>query len=270
MKMNAKIKKVLFILIIILIIYNILNSQDLNKFTTVNFNKYFTKFNGCFMLQDQTNKKNITYNENKCNIQISPCSTFKIIHSLIGLETKILQDENTIIKWDGTLYPISSWNKNQTLASAVSNSVVWYFQKVALKIGINNEQYYLNKINYGNKDISGGITKFWLESSLKISPKEQMDFLIKFYNNELPFSKRNIEIVKKIIILNKNNNTIISGKTGSGVIENKNVNGWFIGYIEKDKNVYYFVTNIESNDNATGLKAKEITLNILKDLKILE
>lgn len=85
---------------------------------------YFTGFNGCFILYDESNNEYTIYNENKIQIRVSPCSTYKIIHSLIGLETGVLKDENTVFKWDGTQYPIESWNKDQTLTSAVSNSVV--------------------------------------------------------------------------------------------------------------------------------------------------
>jgi beta-lactamase class D len=38
-----------------------------------------------------------------------------------------------------------------------------------------------SKISYGNQDISGGIDQFWLSSSLKISPKEQADFMEALY-----------------------------------------------------------------------------------------
>ncbi len=136
---------------------------------------------------------------------------------------------------------------------------------MALAVGKDREQNYLDKINYGNKDLSGEITNFWLQSSLKISPMEQIEILKRFYYYQLPFSKRNINIVKKILILLQENGAKISGKTGSGVIDNKNVNGWFIGYLEKDKNIYFFAANIEGEEGATGYKAREIALKILKN-----
>ncbi len=233
--------------------------------TIEDLNGYFTGYNGCFILFDETANKYTIYNPDGCRTRVPPCSTFKIIHSLIGLETKVLDDENTLFKWDGTLYPSKDWNKDQTLASAVSHSVVWYFQQVALKVGLEREQFYIDKVNYGNKDISGGLTNFWLQSSLKISAEEQIEILRKFYYNQLPFSKQNIDIVKKILILSKNGEKFLSGKTGSGVIENKNVNGWFVGYIEDAGKVLFFASNIEGAEGATGYTAKEITLKILKN-----
>lgn len=229
------------------------------------FSKYFKGYEGGFVLYDQNKDEYYIYNEEKSKKRMSPCSTFKIINSLIGLETDVLKDENTIYKWDGEKHSIGEWNKDHTLATAVSNSVVWYFKKVASEVGNERMQSYLNKINYGNKDISGGITQFWLQSSLKISPMEQVGMLRNLYNYRLPSSERNINIVKKIIKLSDQDGIILSGKTGSG-----GVNGWFVGYVERQGNVFYFATNIEAEQNATGIKAKEITMEILRDKNIIQ
>lgn len=257
-------------------------SKEMNsteKVLNEDLSKYFTGYEGSFVLFDKNKNEYTIFNQSKSQKQVPPCSTFKIINSLIGLETKILKDENTSFKWDGTDYSIESWNKDQTLKSAVSNSVVWYFQILASKIGEDKMQDYINKVNYGNKDISGGITKFWLQSSLKISPIEQVDILRKFYDYQLPFSKRNIDIVKDVIVLTTENGIKLSGKTGSGskpennAPESKYINGWFVGYIEKNEDVYFFATNIEANETAEksagGQEAKEITLKILKDKNYL-
>lgn len=235
------------------------------KVVSENLARYFEGFDGCFVLFDQNKNEYFIYNEAKSKRQISPCSTFKIVNSLIGLETNVLQDENTTFKWNGKRYPIESWNKDQTLKSAVSNSVVWYFQEVASRIGEERMQSYLNKVDYGNKDISGGLTKFWLQSSLKISPREQVDMLRKLYNNKLPFSARNINIVKKVLILSNSNGIVLSGKTGSGTFDKKGVNGWFVGYVEQGGKVLFFATNITAKDNASGAKAQQITMQILKE-----
>ncbi len=249
-------------------------SKDLKnneKVISEDLSEYFVGYEGTFVLFDKNKNEYTIFNEEKSLKQVPPCSSFKIINSLIGLETKVIEDENTTFKWDGTKYPIESWNNDHTLKTAIQNSVVWYYQKLASQVGEEKMQDFLNKINYGNKDISGGITTFWLQSSLKISPREQVDVLRKFYDYQLPFSKKNIDIVKNIIVLSDENGIKLSGKTGSGLMPNdeKFINGWFVGYVEKDKNVYIFATNIEANDSsdksASGQEAKEITLQILKD-----
>lgn len=249
------------------------NTKNENVITE-DLSKYFDGYEGSFVLFDKNKSEYIIYNQQKSEKRVSPCSTFKIINSLIGLESKVLENENTTFKWTGKKYPIESWNKDQTLKSAVANSVVWYFAILSTQIGEERMQDYLNKFDYGNKDISGGLTKFWLQSSLKISPREQVDMLRKFYDYQLPATKRNIDIAKDVITLSNEGSTKLSGKTGSGgkSLNDKYINGWFVGYVEKDKYVYIFATNIEavasSNKSAGGKEAKEITLKILKDKKL--
>lgn len=238
--------------------------------TTEDLSSYFEGYEGCFVLLDKKTGGYKVYNAEKSREQVPPCSSFKIYNSLIGLETGVIKDENTVFEWDGTKYSIDSWNKDHSMKTAISNSVVWYYQKLASLVGQEKMQEYLDQIGYGNKDISGGITKFWLQSSLKISPMEQVDMLKRFYDYELPFSRRNVDIVKKIIVLSDNNGAVLSGKTGSGAdSDGRYINGWFIGYVEKGGNVYIFAANIEptgdSGNAASGQTAKDITMEILKD-----
>lgn len=231
---------------------------------------FFEGFKGTFVLYDQNNDNYIIYNEEQAEKRVSPCSTFKIYNSLIGLESGVLDKEDvyTLIKWNGKEYTISSWNRDHTLASAISNSVVWYYQEVASRVGSQRMQEYINKLHYGNQDISGGITQFWLRSSIKISAKEQVELLRKLYSYELPFEKENIDIVKRIIVLS-NENAVFSGKTGSGYENDKYIFGWFVGCIERDGNKYFFATNIEGDDGAHGGKAREITKAILREKGLL-
>ena len=163
------------------------------------------------------------------------------------------------------------WNKDHDLHSAIANSVVWYYQEVARRIGKETMQKYIDEVGYGNKDISGGIDKFWLGSSLKISPNEQVEFLRKLYFGELPFSERNMDIVKDIMRLDSlPSGAVFSGKTGTGLnAERTGTNlGWFVGTVELGSNLYIFATNIHGED-ANGKKAKDITLEILKSIRVL-
>ena len=235
------------------------------------FGHYFKGIEkGTFVLYDETNDQHLIYNLTQSEAKLSPCSTFKIYNSLAGLEYRVLnsKDQKTLKKWDGSPQPYDNWKKDHTLSSAIQNSVVWYFQELATQIGETRMQVFLNKINYGNKDISGGLTTFWLQSSLKISAQEQVDLIHKLYAVELPIKAKNIEILKKNITLYNQNGVQIMGKTGSGDEEGKWVLGWFVGVVEKDGKRYFFATNIEGPDGAYGGKAKSITFSILKELGI--
>lgn len=233
--------------------------------------KFFTGYEGTFVLYDEINDQYTIYNEQQSNARLSPCSTFKIYNSLIALESGVVDKEDvfTLIKWDGTQYPFPAWNRDQTLSSAMSNSVVWYYQELARRVGVEKMQYFIDQLHYGNQDISGGIDHFWLRSSLTISAKEQVELLKQLYNGTLPFTAENMAIVRKIIVLSADNNLTFSGKTGSGYQDGQYILGWFVGSLEKDGHKYYFATNIVNNQAADGGKAREITKLILKDLGLL-
>jgi bla regulator protein BlaR1 len=226
---------------------------------------YFAGASGSFVLYDQNKHEYLIYDEADSQRRASPCSTYKILNSLIGLETGVVQDENTLFKWDGTRYDIPEWNRDHTLASAYANSVVWYYQKLASQVGAEQMQHFLDEVHYGNANISGGLTKFWLDSSLRISPLEQVLFLRKLYANDLPFSQRSMEITKRIMVLSKGNGSVLSGKTGSagGHI------AWFVGYLERGNNVYFFATKVEGKEIEIA-RARKITEAILRDKQLLQ
>lgn len=244
--------------------------SDKQKGYETDFSKFFDGYSGAFVLYDVNNKYYIRHNEVQCNKRLSPCSTFKIPNSLIALETGVAADENFELKWDGKKQPIDSWNRDHTLKTAIANSVVWYYRELARRIGEEKMKDYIEKINYGNKDISGGLDKFWLMSSIAISANEQVEFLKKLYSNQLPFSERTINIVKDIMILEKEDLYVLRGKTGSGESKDSNyTQGWFVGYVTHENNAFIFATNIIAPEKANGMKAKEITLAILKSLKLM-
>lgn len=187
--------------------------------------------------------------------RLSPCSTFKILNSLIALETNIIKDENEIIPWDGKIREYDFWNKDHSMRSAISVSAVWFYQKLAHRVGEKRMQELVSKVSYGNNDTSKTLIDFWLgNGSLKISLAEQALFLSKLVRQELPFSKRSMEIVKDIVKLD---NTV-SGKTGScgGV-------GWFVGFVQEPQSTKVFAFALKGK-GASGVEAKRITLEYLK------
>ena len=229
-------------------------------------------YTGAFVLYESQSNRYIRYNPERCAEEFLPASTFKILNSLIGLETGVIPDENYVIPWDGTKYSIASWNQDHSLKTAIQNSVVWYYQELARRVGKDQMKTWVEKAGYGNQDISGNLDSFWLDGSLRISANEQVDFLQRLYDNRLPFSDRNIIIVKGLIIQKTTPDYQLSGKTGSTQRAAIHV-GWFVGYVEKTGNVYYFATNIESDSNdgmANGETARKITMDILRKLSILD
>jgi beta-lactamase class D len=232
---------------------------------------YFQGHKGAFVLLDQKANRYTRYNPERCAEGFLPASTFKILNALIGLETGVIPDENYVIKWDGTQNQIPEWNQDHTFKSAIKYSVVWYFQELARRVGPDRMKHYVDAAGYGNKDIGGKIDSFWLDGNLRISADQQVEFLKRFYANDLPFSERSLRIVKSLLVLNKTAGFTLSGKTGS-VVRAATYQGWFVGYLETLGNVYFFATNMESTNPdglANGATARQISLDILKSLKLL-
>ncbi len=230
---------------------------------------YFQGFEGAFVLYNQENNSTLRYNPQRCATRFLPASTFKIVNSLIGLETGVIPDENYVIAWDGTQYPVASWNRDHSLKTAIQNSVVWYYRELARRVERDQMQAYIDAIGYGNRDISGSVDYFWLDGSLQISADEQLELLERLARNDLPFSQRSLDIVKEIILLESSEEFTLRGKTGYGEVDGIHT-GWFVGYIEKQGQLAFFALNIGgSNNEANGSKAKEIALDILQGLNLL-
>ncbi|WP_350301361.1 BlaR1 family beta-lactam sensor/signal transducer [Peribacillus frigoritolerans] len=230
--------------------------------------QFFKGYEGSFVLYDHNAQQYRIYNEEKSTLRVSPDSTYKIYSALFALESNVISTEESKLSWDGTEQPYEAWNMDQDVSSALQKSVNWYFQELDRRTGFETIQSNLQEINYGNSDVSGEFSEFWNESSLKISPVEQVQLLQAFYNNQFGYKERHIQAVKEALLLEKHEEARLSGKTGTGAVNGKNINGWFIGYVETKNNTYFFATNIQNEDDSSGSKAGEITLSILKDLGI--
>ena len=238
------------------------------NYSEIDFRNYFGKYEGSFVLYDLKKDTWKIHDMERATLRIAPNSTYKIYNALFGLEKDIITPENSFIKWNGITYPFEAWNKDQILSSAMSASVNWYFGYIDEQLGETSVQEYLHKIGYGNEDLSGNFSSYWMESSLKISPIEQVELLTRLQNQNLGFTPENVNAVKNAIHISSSSFGNFYGKTGTGRVNGQDINGWFIGFIENRDNTYFFATNIQSEQHATGSKASDITLSILSDLNI--
>lgn len=234
----------------------------------IDLSKYFGEYEGSFVLYDLQKDIWKIHDIERATLRVAPNSTYKIYNALFGLENGIITPGNSLIDWNGNTYPFEAWNADQTLSSAMSASVNWYFACIDEQLGRASVQEYLHKIAYGNKDLSGDFSSYWMESSLKISPIEQVELLTKLQNHNLGFTPENVKAVKDAIHISSSSFGDFYGKTGTGRVNGQDINGWFIGFIERQNNTYFFATNIQSEQRATGSKASDITLSILSDLNI--
>lgn len=248
-----------------------------NAFGQTISQKTFESFSlkGSTTIFDLKNKKWLYSDSSDTEKETLPASTFKILNSLIALEQKVVIDENQVIKWDGTEKTffgarVESWNKDTDLKTAFKNSTVWFYVEMAKKIGRKSYKKYFRKCDYGNGNLIEKGVDFWNYGDFAISPRNQIEFLVKLHENNLPFSKEIIEKVKKIMISEQTENYSIRDKTGWTKQNGIDI-GWHVGYLQTNENVYFFATRIikllsENNPNFSKAR-KEITKAILKELK---
>ena len=243
-------------------------NENNRTITYIDLSDAFEEYNGSFVFYDATEDSWQIYNKEYATARISPASTFKIYSALFSLETGIITPEQSLIPWDGQNYMYDLWNADQTLESAMQNSVTWYFQALDQQTNLSSIKKYVQEIGYGNQIVEGDASSYWINSSLKISPVEQVEMLKKLYYNQFGFSPENIKAVKDSICLYSTDDGTLSGKTGTEEVSGHNTSGWFIGYVEKDSHTYFFATNIQNEKLASGPLAAELTFSILSDLEL--
>lgn len=229
---------------------------------------YFDGYEGSFVLYDLEEDHWEIYNMDRALTRVPPDSTYKIYDALFALEEGIITPEDTLLPWDKTTQPFDEWNQDQTLASAMAASVNWYFQALDRQLGKAVLRSYVQKIGYGNEQITGELSSYWLESSLKISPAEQVKLLTGLHQNSFGFAPEHILAVKDSLLLAESEQGAIYGKTGTGCINGQDRNGWFVGFSETDGHTCFFAVNIAGASNASGSAAAQIALSILSDRKL--
>ncbi len=219
---------------------------------------------GCFALFNNSENNFIIYNLPRYRDSFySPASTFKIVNSLIGIQTGVIKDENMVIPWDNVKRPREEWNRDLTMKEAFAVSSVPYYQEVARRIGHDQMKKWIDSLGYGNRNISGPIDEFWLNGHLKVKPDEELGLVKKLYFNQLPFFKRTQEIVQSVMLREQNANYKLYYKTGSGSVENGDDLSWVVGCIEENKHPYFFVLNFQTSEKD---KPAEVKVRILKDI----
>jgi len=277
-----------FGILFIALLFSCSTKRKDNHFTSKNdevlvrqdFKKYFDECNveGAIAIYDHKNHTWILSDTVATRKETLPASTFKIINLLIALETKTIASENDIVKWPGSTDTLKyDYRPNIyhdiTVKEAFEVSAGWAFIELAKKIGKDNYKKYLTLCHYGNINLSQTDPDFWNFGAFGISPINQVEFLKKLYEEKLPFSKRNIEIVKKVMITEQNNDYTIHSKTG-WTRENDINTGWWVGYIESKNGTYFFATRLlqdrKLNASNFGNCRKEITKSVFKNLNVIQ
>jgi beta-lactamase class D len=236
----------------------------------------------CTLILDAASGK-MLYQDGVCDQRFSPASTFKVPLSLIGYDAGILSDEHTptwdykpefnAVKRDQRAVDPTIWEKD---------SILWFSREITRRLGEKNFAGYVSRFDYGNNDVSGnpgksdGLTQSWVNSSLKITPIEQVNFLRRLLDRKLPVSARAYDMTKAVIPTFKAGDWTVQGKTGStrlrndaDKIQDKRSLGWFVGWAQKgDQRIVFarLVVDTKRTDMPKGLKTRAGFLKDLPDL----
>lgn len=241
------------------------------------FGKHFKALgvNGSLIIYDSKQKQTYEFNPQRNGTELVPASTFKIFNSLVALETGVIPDDVAVLTWDGIRRKIANqdapaWNRDTNLRHAFKDSTVWFYQVLARRAGQERMQQWIDKVGYGNRQLGGAndIDRFWLQGPLKITPKGQIEFLQRLYQNKLPFSPRTMALVKDIMVREQTPTYTLRGKTGWLDASTPDL-GWFVGYLEQNKNVYFFATTVDLLKSEDAPARIEVTRRSLKDLGLL-
>lgn len=224
---------------------------------------------GTMLIESLDGTECYVYNDKRAHMPLLPASTFKIPNTLIALEEGIVRLDSVIV-WDKVERSIKAWNQDQDLASAFKSSCVWCYQLFARHIGLEKYNAYLQKLHYGNEKTGMDVERFWLDGELRISAYEQIVFLKKLYKNDVPFRQENIDIFKAIMVDEQGKNFTIRAKTGWAVPKEGEHHGWYVGYVESSKGIYFFATNLLTPSSDVLPLRKRLTVEALKIKGILE
>jgi beta-lactamase class D len=241
----------------------------------------------CVVIDDGSGPRRLAGTAAECATRLSPASTYKIPHALIGLETGVIT-EGTLFKWDGVRHPDQpKWNQDHTVLSAMKPSVVWFFQRMAPQIGAARAHEWLERFKYGNTDTGGEITQYWLNGRLRVSPDEQLAFFNRFYAGTLPIAKEHVERLKGAIeqapgtVENARgvqpvkapwrDGVSLNSKTGATTIASGESVSWLVGRLTVDQRHIVFASAVwRPSGGVDGLDATMLAIKAFVDNHILQ
>lgn len=189
------------------------------------------------------------HDEARARRRLPAASTFKIAHTLIALEERVVAGADTVFEWDGTMREIPDWNRDQTLESAFRASCVWCYQALARGIGAARYRHWIAALGYGELRIPFDATTFWLDGALTISAVEQVEFLQRVYRRAPPVAAASYATLGRIMCVEEGPELAMCTKTGWATRGSPRI-GWYVGYVETPRGAWFFALNIDTRDAA--------------------
>ncbi len=224
---------------------------------------------GSFILHDLRSDQWILVDSTQADSATLPASTYKILGSLIELESDVATDADFTLPWD-SVRRRPEIDRDLSLRDAYIYSAFWYHSEMARRMGAAPLKHWLDTIGYGNADTSGGFDRCWVSGGLRISPRQQVHFLERLYRNDLPISARSIGIVKDIMVQEDTLGYVLRGKTGWAQGDAWDL-GWYVGWVQRADSTgpWFFANRVISHDTTNvhfATARKGLALRLLQEL----
>ncbi len=203
-----------------------------------------------------------------------PASTSKIVHTLIAIETAYATAA-TEFEWDGTVRLVDAWNRDQTLASAFAVSAVWVYQTMTSDLGAAVMADWIDRLEYGNEDTGteADLTTYWLQGPLAISAREQVHFLSRLVNGELPLSAATLAAARPVMVADRGDDWTLYAKTGWRMDPDGPDIGWYVGWLEttgESPDTWVFALNLDMRSDADTALRRPIARQALRHVGALQ
>ena len=230
-----------------------------------------TGFTGTMLIYDMNQQRWLAGHAELTDTPVLPASTFKLFSSLVALETRVIHGADEIITWDGVTRSRPETNRDMDLREAFRISSVPHYQQLVREVGAGRMGVLLRETGYGNADMDGGLETFWLSGDLRITPRQQIEFMLRLYHDDLPFRPEVIRAVKDIALMEDTELYRLSAKTGLAEVGDGENTGWWVGWVERDSNVYFFATLLlaQHPDDSFIPQRINVSRQILSQLGIL-
>jgi beta-lactamase class D len=224
---------------------------------------------GTFVLHDVSAGTFVIHNRERAEHRYIPASTFKIPNSLIGLSTGAVESVDEILPYGGKPQYLKIWEQDMGLREAIRISNVPIYQELARRIGLQRMSEQVRLLGYGNGTVGEQVDQFWLQGPLEISAMEQVRFLARLAQGELPLPRSAQDAVREIILVDEGEDWVLFAKTGWSAATSPAI-GWWIGWVEKDRQVFTFALNIDMRGDADANKRKQLGYSGLEALDIIK
>lgn len=220
-----------------------------------------------------------------CQARVTPGSTFKVPHAVAALDAGVVAGPAEAMTYSGTGQDPESARRDHTLETALRHSVVWYFQRIAERLGPGRERAYLQRFSFGNMDASSGLTTFWIGGSLQVTPEEQLAFWTRLYQGRLAAGAGPMEQVRSMLVQPRGvvvnaageqpfgppwpEDAILSAKTGSATDQSGRGVRWLVGHVALGSRSFVFVSCVIGPRDVDTNAAIDLAARALREAHVL-